>query len=215
MFKVCIYISPTGLEVVSSLLRSVRETVLAGHAGVAGGDRDGSRKYRSTGRAPQAHGGHVVCRTSNSAPRCHKVNSVGRERLPGINCSHDFRRRPVQAGHKLRHDHTGVLANILATGREGELILGPRYIPSYGGHEGGFHTPDSNRHGCHGRRTMSCGTGIPAYCSAPAVTAPVRVWPTGVMKVDSIRRIQIVTVVTVVVRCHAELASRHTVQHQR
>ena len=101
MFKVRIYISPTGLEVVSSLLRSVRETVLAGHAGVAGGDREWSRKHRSTGRAPQAHGGRVVCRTSNSASRCHKVNRVGRERLPGINCSHDFRRRPVQAGHKL------------------------------------------------------------------------------------------------------------------
>ena len=103
MFKVRIYISPMGLEVVRSLLRSVRETVLAGHAGVAGRDRDGSRKYRSTGRAPQAHGGHVVCRTSNSAPRCHKVNCVGRERLPGRNCSHDFRRSPVQAGYKLRH----------------------------------------------------------------------------------------------------------------
>ena len=100
--------SPTGLEVVSSLLRSVRETVLAGHAGVAGGDRDGTRKYRSTGRAPQAHGGHVVCRTSNSAPRCHKVNRVRRERLLGINCPHDFRRCPVQTGHKLRHDlHIG------------------------------------------------------------------------------------------------------------
>ena len=108
MFKVRIYISPTGLEVASSLLRSVRETVLAGHAGVAGGDRDGTRKHRSTGRAPQYHGGHVVCRTSNSAPRCHKVNRVHRERLLGINCSHDFRLRPVQAGHKLRHDlHIG------------------------------------------------------------------------------------------------------------
>ena len=70
-----------------------------------------------------------------------------------------------------------VPANIPATGREGELILGPPYIPSYGGHEGGFHTPDPNRHGCLSRRTMSCGIGIPACCSEPAVTAPVRVWP--------------------------------------
>ena len=108
MFKVCIYISPIGLEVVTSLLRSVRETILAGHARVAGGDRDGTRKHRSTGRAPQAHGGHVVCRTSNSAPRCHKVNCIGRERFLVINCPHDFRRCPVQAGHKLRHDlHIG------------------------------------------------------------------------------------------------------------
>ena len=103
MFKVCMYISHTCLEVVSSSLRGIRKAVLAGHAGVAGGDRDGSRKYRSTGRAPQAHCGHVVCRTANSAPRCYELNRVGRERLPGIYCSHNFRRRPVQTGHKLRY----------------------------------------------------------------------------------------------------------------
>ena len=86
-----------------SSLRGIQKAVLAGHARVAGGDRDGSRKYRSTGRAPQV-GHHAVCRTANSAPRCHKLNRVGRERLPGIYCPHNFQRRPIQTGHKLRYN---------------------------------------------------------------------------------------------------------------
>ena len=39
-------------EVVMFLLPTVRETILASHAGVAGRDRDGTRKDRSTGKAP-------------------------------------------------------------------------------------------------------------------------------------------------------------------
>ena len=79
----------------TSLLRTVREAILTCHAGVAWRDRDGSRKDWSTSRAPQAHSGHIVSRASNSAPWCHEIGRVGRKRLPGVNCSHDLRRRPV------------------------------------------------------------------------------------------------------------------------
>ena len=68
-----------------------------------------------------------------------------------------------------------VLASILASGREGELILGPPYIPSYGGRGGESHMSGPDRHDLHGRRMTSSGTGIPACCSTPAATAPAHV----------------------------------------
>ena len=47
--------------------------------------------------------GHIVCRTTDSAPRRHELNSVGRERRLVIHRSHHLRRRSIQASHKLCH----------------------------------------------------------------------------------------------------------------
>ena len=42
--------------------------------------------------------------------------------------------------------------------------LVPPYIPSYGGHVGGFHTPDPGQHGCRVHRRMSYDIDILANC---------------------------------------------------
>ena len=149
-------------------LPTVREAIFTSHARVAGG-RDGTRKDRSTGWLPQTHSGHVVSRTSHSTPRFHEINCAGRKRLSIIHCPHDFRRRPCKACHQLRHNldishnqayimvQSGalpalsvpgpyVLASILASGRVGEPILGPPYIPSYGGRVGEFHMTGPDHH---------------------------------------------------------------------
>ena len=145
-------------------LPTVQEAIVTSHARVTGRGRDGTRKDRSTGWSPQTHSGHIVSRTSHSASRFHEINCAGRKRLSIIDCPHDFRRRPCKACHQLRHNldisHNNaigalpalsvpdpcVLASILAFGRVGELILGPPYIPSYGGRVGEFHMTGADLH---------------------------------------------------------------------
>ena len=70
-----------------------------------------------------------------------------------------------------------VPTSIRAIGRGGEPTLVPPYIPSYGGHEGGFCKPGPNQPGCRGHHTMSSGIDIPAYCSRPVATGLVLVGP--------------------------------------
>ena len=51
----------------------------------------------------------------------------------------------------------------------------PPYIPSYGGHVGGFRKPGPGQHGCRGHRRMSYDTDILAKYLVSTGPAPMSV----------------------------------------
>ena len=134
-----------------------------------------------------------MCRTSNSVTWCHKVDCVGRKRLHVVSCSHVLFRLvtnwDMTCTFVMIRLASWCKRSAAATARSWP-ICSSQYsgdrpsrradsgAPIYSiirGREGVSHIPDPNRLGYHGPHTKSCGTSIPACCSAPAVTAPVLV----------------------------------------